>query len=74
MTAGSRNCTTGPAPQKWEPWKDRASVKKTGPHKWVHVKSFRFPWLYCSRCRLLWLKNDVSNKAAKKPCGWEEDI
>lgn len=38
-------------------------------HAWTHFgKRVRFPWPYCSRCGLVFLKNDVTRKAAKKAC------
>jgi hypothetical protein len=26
------------------------------------------PWLYCQRCGLIYLNNDPTRKAARKPC------
>ncbi len=43
-------------------------MKKGRPHNWAYPVSKRCPWNYCVRCGLIWLKNDASNKAAKKPC------
>lgn len=48
--------------------------KHTGVHSWYHVKGFRFPWPICSRCGLIWLKNEISRRAAKGPCVWTEDL
>jgi hypothetical protein len=63
---------------KWRAWTDedenRPRNTRTGPHAWRRVKGFRFPWPYCAHCGLVWLKNTVSNKLARKPCVYEEAI
>lgn len=39
-------------------------------HSWKHFKRrSRIPWPYCSRCGLMWLKNALSNRAARGVCG-----
>jgi hypothetical protein len=30
------------------------------------------PWRYCTNCGLLALKNDVTRRALRAPCTWEE--
>lgn len=30
------------------------------------------PWVFCLQCGLLNLKNDVTHKALKRPCIWED--
>jgi hypothetical protein len=44
-----------------------------GPHAWYHVKGFRFPWPICAKCGLIWLKNEISRKAAKGRCEGSDD-
>lgn len=41
-----------------------------GVHSAKHLRGI--PWPYCSRCGLLYLKNDVTRAALKKACVVEE--
>lgn len=44
--------------------------RTTGPHQPQHRK--RLPWPVCARCGLLYLKNDVTRKAASQMCVTED--
>lgn len=35
--------------------------------------TWSIPWLVCSRCGLVWLKNAATKKAIQKPCPGLED-
>lgn len=68
----------GNGPTSWRQL-SRADVKKfleskgrmsVGVHSPKHIK--RIPWPYCTRCGLLYLKNDVTQRAIAKPCVIEE--
>ena len=42
------------------------------PHHWIQgLKAFRFA--FCAKCGLVLLKNEASQKAAKKPCKGEQE-
>lgn len=50
-------------------WLAARGSRRTGPHAF---KRKVLHWLYCARCGLLLLKNDVSRRAAARECVWEE--
>ncbi len=54
----------------WEPYVERPVVKRTGEH--VPTQPKRFPWPYCARCGLVYLKNEVSRRAVRAKCVWTE--
>lgn len=45
----------------------------TRPHVWVATGLRRIPWAVCDRCALVRLKNEISERAARKPCEGGED-
>lgn len=44
---------------------------RTGVHNFSQRKILHWP--YCANCGLALLKNDVSRRAARAPCRWEDD-
>lgn len=41
------------------------------PHHWVpRLKAF--PFQFCAKCGLIWLKNEASQRAARKACKGEQ--
>lgn len=61
--------------QDWKTVKDVGSflqqkgVKRTGNH---NMSKRIIHWPYCSNCGLVALKNDVTRKALKAKCVWED--
>lgn len=45
-------------------------TKRTGSHRFTGKT---LHWPYCVQCRLILLKNEVTRRAAKAPCVWEDD-
>ena len=43
---------------------------RTGSHR---MTGKTLHWPYCVQCGLVWLKNDVTRRAMKSPCVWEDD-
>lgn len=46
----------------------RVGTLKTGLHRWGRYRAL--PWPVCMLCGLVWLRNAVSNRAARGPCKW----
>jgi hypothetical protein len=47
--------------------------KVRGPHSFKGVIK-RMPWPYCTRCGLIALRNDATNRAMREQCEtWEDD-
>lgn len=44
--------------------------RRTGPHR---MTKRILHWQFCATCGLLALKNEVSRRALRAPCMWEED-
>ena len=55
---------------EWIPWDGGKAVKRRGPHAFTRKI---LNWPYCVHCGLVLLKNDVSRRAAKHQCEWEDD-
>lgn len=41
------------------------------PHTWDFMRVISRRW--CTRCGLVWLRNERSNQAAKQPCKWWDE-
>jgi hypothetical protein len=51
-------------------WLHATGVTRRGPHQFNRKVAH---WPYCGRCGLMMLKNEVSRKACKAQCQWEDD-
>lgn len=50
-------------------WLTATGQRRTAAHR---LKGRVCHWVYCDRCGLVCLKNDVSRRAVAAPCVWEE--
>ena len=51
-------------------WSDIRGVRRSGSHR---MTKRILHWPYCSNCKLMALRNDVTRRALRAPCVWWED-
>lgn len=59
----------------WVEWKPPTSRKRRGAHKMTGAfgKKSRISYRYCTQCGLLNLRNDVTRRAMRRQCVWEDE-
>jgi hypothetical protein len=50
-------------------WLTSRGAIRRGPHS--YTRKIRH-WPFCSRCGLILLRNDATERAARRQCEWEE--